>query len=103
MLPPSLVGEIVTFGVGCAPEPPPSCVDRNSTIVNGVFALLDHRSPAVSKTSAHGPWIEPAPSSFKTSWGAIVCVPVSPASEAAAKPSNRSAPVVRDPQIAGDR
>src|SRR5580692_3036810 len=87
VLPPTLVGEIVIFGTGFAPAPPPSCVDRNSTIVNGVFALLDHRLPNESKTSAHGAWIEPAPSSFKTSWGAIVCVPVSPTSEAAAKPS----------------
>ena len=78
-------------------------VDRNSTIVNGVLALLDHRLPAVSKTSAHGPWIEPAPSSFKTSCGAIVCAPVNPTSEAAAKPSIEVPPLFATHRLPADR
>src|SRR5450755_2101518 len=87
VLPPSLTGEIVTLGTGVAPVPPPSAVAANSTTVKGALALLDHKLPAASKTSAQGAWIEPAPSSFKTSCGAMVCAPVRPANEAAAKPS----------------
>jgi len=72
VFPPRLVGEIVTLGTGVAPVPPPSAVAANLTTVKGALALLDHRSPAASKTSAHGAWIEPAPSSLRTSCGASV-------------------------------
>src|SRR5258708_4249432 len=44
-------------------------VGPNLTRVNGALALLDHRSPAVSKKRAHGPWIDPWPSSLRTTSG----------------------------------
>src|SRR5260370_34154056 len=54
-------------------------VGPNLTRVKGELALLDHRSPAVSNTSAHGPWIDPWPSSLRTTSGvrfAIVPRPI---------------------------
>src|SRR6202051_1590407 len=68
-LPPtiSLKGLIVVSGVG-APVVV-ICVGPNFTSVNGEFALLDHRSPAWSNTSAHGPWTELLPASLRTTSG----------------------------------
>src|SRR5208283_2255600 len=70
----SLTGPIVVFGVG-SPEVA-ICEGVNLTSVFGAFALLDHRSPALSKTRAHGALIDIKPSSSRITSGTSTVVPL---------------------------